>query len=105
MPAKPGPARDRLPASDAQVHTEARTPYGAGPWALADDAAAQRSPGANATDAADGAPGPADPLSRGVEPEPDHAWHMAAAEAAEVAAAAAVEALLRAPQPSNRRTV
>src|SRR5215203_5491709 len=52
-----------LAPADPQVDREADAPDCARPRALADDAAAQRSPRANAAHRADSAAGPADPLS------------------------------------------
>src|SRR5262245_62217584 len=67
-----------LAPAHPQVDREADAPDGARPRVLPDDAAAQRSPRANAAHRADTAPGPADPLPGDTEPQSDHPRHAAA---------------------------
>src|SRR5262245_26398179 len=68
----------RLASPDPDVDGEAHSPHGARPRALPDDAAAQGSPGANATHRADPAAGAADPALRDSDLHSDQPWHAAA---------------------------
>src|SRR5215216_1444272 len=61
-----------------EVDREAAPPDRAGPWRLADDTAAQRSPGASVADPADRAVRPPDPLLGNPQSQTEHAWHAAA---------------------------
>src|SRR5262245_30559146 len=68
----------RLAPAHQQVDPETDAPDCARPRALADDAAAQRSPRANTAHPADSAVGSADPRLRHAEPQSEHPRHATA---------------------------